>query len=214
MDSVEQLGRYTLTQREGCFKLGVDSLQLAQFATVRPRWSVCDLGCGSGALLLLLLEREVSLQVTGVELHPGAVQLARENLTQNGILGQILSGDLGQRLVPAGQFDLVVSNPPYFAQGTGKSGGITRMEATCTLLSLCQSASYALRNGGRFALVYRPERLDDLLSTMTQTGIQPKRLQLLQHNSQKPPFALLVEGVKQGRPGLDVLPTKVLCPWM
>ena len=50
----EQLGPYTLTWPEGVFPLGGDTLALGEFASVKRRWRVCDLGTGSGALLLLL----------------------------------------------------------------------------------------------------------------------------------------------------------------
>lgn len=210
MDQREQLGRYSLIQREGCFKLGSDSLHLSRFATLRPKWKVCDLGCGSGVLGLLLLEREVSLQVTGIELDPAAAQLARENFTLNQLSAQVIEGDFRDKsLLPAGQFDLVISNPPYFAQGSGKSGGAFRMEETCTLDQLCAIASRLLRNGGRFALVHRPERLAELMVALTAHHIEPKRLQLVQHSHSKAPSAVLVEGVRQGKPGLEVLATLV-----
>ena len=63
MESVEFLGRYRLTQSDACFKLGRDSVLLARFCTLRPRWSVCDLGCGVGSLLLLLSQREEALDL-------------------------------------------------------------------------------------------------------------------------------------------------------
>lgn len=76
MESVEFLGRYRLTQSDACFKLGRDSVLLARFCTLRPRWSVCDLGCGVGSLLLLLSQREEALDRVGVELDPVAAGLA------------------------------------------------------------------------------------------------------------------------------------------
>ena len=48
MESVEYLGQYRLTQSDAHFKLGRDSVLLARFATIKPRWRVCDLGCGVG----------------------------------------------------------------------------------------------------------------------------------------------------------------------
>ena len=51
MTSVEYLGKYQLTQSDACFKLGRDSVLLAGFCTLRPKWTVCDLGCGVGSLL-------------------------------------------------------------------------------------------------------------------------------------------------------------------
>ena len=53
----ENLGRYQLRQMPGVFPLGRDSLLLGEFTTVRQGWRVCDLGCGSGVLLLLLAQR-------------------------------------------------------------------------------------------------------------------------------------------------------------
>lgn len=80
MERVERLGRYVLLQAEGVFPLGADTLDLSRFATVRRGFRVCDLGCGSGALGLLLLEREEKLELTGVEVEPAAAELARRNL--------------------------------------------------------------------------------------------------------------------------------------
>ena len=62
------------------------------------------------------------------------------------------------------------------------------------------------RNGGRFALCHRPERLTDLLCALRVCGLEPKRLQLATHALDRPPSLVLVEAVRQGRPGLEVLP--------
>ena len=107
----EQLGPYTLTWPDGVFPLGQDTLALGGFATVRPGWQVCDLGTGSGALLLLLARRQGKLSLRGVDLDPLAARTARENLEQNGLEGTIVQGDLRNAPLPAGGFDLVVSNP-------------------------------------------------------------------------------------------------------
>ena len=67
-----------------------------------------------------------------------------------------------------------------------------------------------MKNGGRFALVHRPERLADLFAALRGAGLEPKRLRLVQHGPDKPPSAALVEAVRQGRPGLEVLPALLL----
>ncbi len=207
MESTETLGPYRLTQDDNCFKLGRDSVLLSRFCTVRPRWQVCDLGCGTGALLLLLSQRADALSRTGVELDPRAAGLARRNLADNGLEGTVLTGDLRDRaLLPSDRFHLVVSNPPYFRTGSGFSGGPARMDETCSTVELCRTAGRIARTGGRFALVYRPERLAELFAALHLPRLEPKRLQLLSHDTTKPPFAVLVEAVKDGGPGLEVLP--------
>lgn len=198
----EQLGPYTLRWPEGVFPLGGDALELAGFTTLHPRQQVCDLGTGSGALLLLLARREPSLSLTGVELDPLSARTARDNLDRNNLRGRIIAGDLRTVSLPAGSFDLVVSNPPYFPVGSGPSGGPARSEETCSLPELCSAAARLVRNGGRFALCHRPERLTDVLLCLRASGLEPKRLRFLPAG--RPPALLLAEAVRQGRPGLTV----------
>lgn len=207
MTSVEYLGQYQLTQSDRCFKLGRDSVLLSQFCTLRPRWSVCDLGTGVGSLLLMLAQREKDLDLTGIEIDPTAADLARKNLADNRLPGQIITGDLRDpSLVTGDRFHLVVSNPPYFRAGSGKSGGRARMDDTCPVEDLCRRAGQLTRTGGRFALVYRPERLAELFAALKAARLEPKRMQLLAYDWEKPPYAVLVESVKDGGPGLDILP--------
>lgn len=201
----EQLGTYTLTQPDGVFPLGTDTLALGGFATVRRGWQVCDLGCGGGALLLLLAGRQTDLTLTGVELDPTAARAAEDNLTRNGLDGRVLCRDLRTAPLPAGGFDLVISNPPYFPVDGGKSGGAARCEESCTLDELCASAARLVKNGGRFALCHRPERLCDLMCALRSHGLEPKRLKLLSHSPRHAPSTVLVEAVRQGRPGLEMV---------
>ena len=209
MTSVEYLGKYQLTQSDACFKLGRDSVLLAGFCTLRPKWTVCDLGCGVGSLLLLTAQREENLTRVGIELDPTAAELARKNLADNALSGTILTGDLREKsLLRGDQFHLVLSNPPYFRAGSGRSGGQARMDDTCSVEDLCRTAGRLTRTGGRFALVYRPERLAELIAALQKARLEPKRMQLLSYHRTKAPYAVLVEAVKEGGPGLEILPTQ------
>ena len=207
MESVEFLGRYRLTQSDACFKLGRDSVLLARFCTLRPRWSVCDLGCGVGSLLLLLSQREEALDRVGVELDPVAAGLARRNLSDNGLEGQVLTGDLRDRaLLKGDRFQLVIANPPYFRAGSGKSGGQARMDDTCPVDDLCRAAGRLAKTGGRFALVYRPERLAELFAALQGARLEPKRLAFVKNAPENAPWLFLVEAQKNRKIGLRVEP--------
>ncbi len=206
MKKTEQLGPYTLSWEEGVFPLGGDALALGAFSTVKSGWRVCDLGTGSGVLLLLLARRVENLSLTGIDIAPLSARTARENLAVNGLPGEILCGDLRAAPLPAGSFDLVVANPPYFPVGGGTSGGPARSEEHCTLEELCAAASRLVKNGGRFSLCHRPERLVDILCALRTHGLEPKRLKLVSHGPDYPPSLLLVEAVKQGRPGVAIEP--------
>lgn len=209
-NNFEYIGPFTMTQRPGVFRLGSDSQALGGFAQVKKKEKVLDLGCGGGVLGLYLLAREPSLQITGLELNGAAVELARENFAANDLDARVVPGDIrnARELFPAGHFDLVVSNPPYFAAGSGYSGGAARMEEDCTLDDVCAAAGWCVKNGGRFAIVHRPERLVDLFCALRQYDMEPKRMRFVQARD-LPPSAVLVEAYKQGKPGLVVLPPEV-----
>ena len=206
MTSVEYLGSYRLTQSDDYFKLGRDSVLLARFATLRKGWSVCDLGCGVGSLLLLLSQREEALTRVGIELDPGAAALARQNLADNGLAGEVFTGDLRDRTLLAGdRFHLVVSNPPYFRAGSGKSGGQARMDHTCSVAELLPGGGAAGPHRGAVRPGLPPGAAGGVFAALKAARWEPKRMQLLAYHRDKAPYAVLVEAVKDGGPGLEVL---------
>lgn len=197
------------------FLLSTDSILLADFVRLGAAGRGIDLGCGSGILGLLLLERSEKLHMTGLELLPEAAALARDNMAANGLGGraEILQGDLREHrsLFRPGQFDLVVSNPPFYPLGSGalspdEGRAAARGEVTATLDDVCTAAAWLCRSGGSFCLVYKPERLSELLVCLTAHGLEPKRLRLVCHRPDAAPSLCLVEARRGGKPGLRVEP--------
>ena len=191
---------------DGLFRPGTDTFLLSSLPRLRPGLRVCDLGCGTGLLGLLLLQRQPELQVTGVDILPEAVALARKAAAENRLTDRLTFqlGDLRESAFPAGSFDLILSNPPYFPVNAGTSAGSARSEECCTLEELCAAAARLVKNGGRFALCHRPERLTDVLCTLRAHGLEPKRLKLIAHSPAHPPSLILVEALRQGKPGLAI----------
>lgn len=207
MEHLEQLGPYTYRWDEGCFPLGADSLALGDFATVKPGWSILDLGCGAGLLLFLCARRAPELRLYGVEREEVALRWAQRNLMENGLAAQLLPGDLRRVPLPQGM-DLAVSNPPWYPPNAGAQGKAGRTEE-CSLPELCRAAAGALGPKGRFALVHSPARLAELFSALERSGLEPKRLQFCRARAETPPYAVLVEAVKNGKTGLTVLPDRL-----
>ena len=209
MGKPERLGPYLLEQPEGVFPLGEDTLALGRFATVRRGWRVCDLGCGSGLLGLLLLQRQPELRVTGIDLLPEAVRLARRAAAENGLTDRltVLLGDLRAPLLPAGGFDLAVCNPPYYPVDAGRlppgeARRLARSETACSLPELCRAAARLVRWGGDFCLVHKPERLADLCCALREAGLEPKRLRWVCRTAGSAPSLLLLSARRGGKPGL------------
>ena len=108
-------GKYRMRIPAAQFSLSTDTMALADFAHVKHGARVCDLGCGCGALGLLLLAGDETLHVTGIEIQEAAARCAMENAALNSLSGfSVLHGDLREyrTLLPANGFDAVLSNPP------------------------------------------------------------------------------------------------------
>ena len=67
---------------------------------------------------------------------------------------------------------------------------------------LFAAAAKAVRYGGDFYLVHRPERLAELCAQAVRAGLEPKRLQLLRHKPRDPVALILLSCRKGGKPGL------------
>ena len=201
------------------FKIGTDSILLSDYVNLSSAKKGIDLGCASGIITLLLLQRSEKLSMTGLEINGRACEIARENMEINGFgdKGRIICGDIREHrtLFTAGSFDLAVANPPYFPVGSGTEApdadrAAARGELQCTLADICRAASFLLKTGGSFCLVHRCERLSEVFCTMSEYGIEPKRLRLVQQKAASAPCLILVEGRRGGRAGLKIMPPLIL----
>ena len=201
------------------FRLGTDCVLLADFVRADAARRGIELGCASGAAMLLLLAKEETLHMTGLEIVPEAAELARGNLAANGLTkrGGIVTGDIRDHrsLFRAGSFDLLVCNPPYFPQGSGAvpqdaDRAAARGELLCTMEEICEAAAFLLRTGGGAFLVHRPERLSELFCALASHGLEPKRLRLVCRDAESAPTLALVEARRGGKPGLKIEPALYL----
>lgn len=212
-------GGYRLVWDDALFPPGTDTFLLSSLPRLKPGLRVCDLGSGTGLLGLLLLQRQGDLAVTGVELQPEAAALMERAAAENGLADRLAvrRGDLRdiRSLLPAGSFDLVVCNPPYYPAGAGRLSPspalqAARAETACTLEDVCGAAAWLLRWGGALCLVHKPERLADLLCALRSAALEPKRLRPVVRRAGEAPSLVLLESRRGGKPGLTWEPPLVL----
>ncbi len=204
-------GGYRFVYDDGLFRPGTDTFLLSSLPRLKPGLRTIDLGCGTGLLALLLLQRQPGLTVTGIDLQPAAIRLAEKTAAENGLQDRLVfrAADLRdvKALFSTGSFDLAICNPPYYPPASGAVSSnnarrTARSEVNCTLEDVCSAASYLLRWGGSFCLVHKPERLTDLLCTLRANGLEPKRLRPVCTAAGDAPSLVLVEARRGGKPGL------------
>lgn len=197
----------TLELSAGAFPLSTDSIVLADFVKLPKNAKVLDLGSGCGTLGLLLCAKDNGCAVTGVEINPEDHAMALCNAQQNGIAQRLNSicADVCQvsTFIRPGSFSVCVSNPPYFTGGPkSKTVPAARCEDLLPLDTLFAGAAWALKYGGDFFLVHKPERLAEIFATAAKYSLEPKLLQLLRHRSDREVSLVLVQCRKGAKPGL------------
>lgn len=197
----------TLDLPQGTFPLSTDSMVLAHFASLPRNAKVLDLGAGAGTLGLLLCAKDPGCQVTGLEITESGHEAALQNIARNNLTARLTSICADVRHVPSefapGSFHCCISNPPYFSGGpASQATPLARREDCCTPEDLLKSAAWALRYGGDFFLVHKPERLAQLIACAAPHKLEAKRLTLIRHKEGGPITLILLQFRKGGKPGL------------
>lgn len=209
-----------IIQSPSVFSFSLDAVLLARFAYVpKKRGRIVDLCTGNGAIPLFLSARTEST-ITGVELQPRLAGMARRSIAFNELEEQIniIEGDVKEIPAQLGfeKFDTVTCNPPYFPahemsdKNLSEHMAIARHELHLTLDEAVKSASQLLKQGGKAAFVHRAGRLIDIMAAMRENRLEPKRIRLVYPKAGKEANTLLIEGIKDGKPDLKVLPPLIV----
>ncbi|MBR2743004.1 MAG: tRNA1(Val) (adenine(37)-N6)-methyltransferase [Clostridia bacterium] len=203
------LGGLRLIQDKTQFCFGVDAVLLSAFARVKYRGRALDLGCGNGIIPLLLSHKTKASLIAGVEIQSAAASLARRNVELNGLSSRvkIIEDDLKNvsEAYFGFAFDTVVSNPPYMEPARGEKNAsealrLARHEIACNAGDVIAAASRCLKFGGLFFMIHRPERIADILTSMRECGLEPKRLRAVHPKAGQNASMILIEGQKGAHP--------------
>lgn len=199
-----------LGQDDRFLKLGTDAILLA--AACPNASSAVDLGCGVGNVLLSIADRQPNCSLVGVELNPDAAAVCRQSVAENSLEHRVrvVDGDLRAlvgvcsplRISPH-SFDLVVCNPPYLRDGSGKlsqntARNLERFDTTASPLDVTTAAAALLRPNGTLMLVLRPDRLDDYLAAAEATGFAARAICHVSHTAGARPSIVLLQAEYRG----------------
>ena len=208
-----RLGGLRIIQKKDGYRFSLDPVLLCAFAQIQSQGTVCDLGCGSGVIPLMLARKTGAGRIVGIEIQSELADRARRSVLYNDLQDrvEILHQDLRsvREVMVAESCQAVLANPPYRRPQSGRlAPGDERARARHELYGGLEEflacSAYLLGTGGRFYMVHLAERMADVLSGMRQTGLEPKRLRCVHSRHGDQACLVLVEGRRGGAPGMVV----------
>ena len=205
-----------IVQDNEMFNFSLDSVLLPNFVTINKKINkILDIGCGN-APIPLILSTKTNAKIIGVEIQKEVYDLALESISINQKEDQIniINKDINDyyKEIETDFFDVITCNPPFFkyieTSNTNKNDykTIARHEVKLNLNQLFTIAKKLLKNNGVIAIVHRPERFVEVVEEMKKNNIEPKKVQFVYPKKNMEANIMLIEGSKNGKPGLKILP--------
>lgn len=204
-----------IIQDKNYFNFSLDSVLLPNFVTLNPNTKmILDL-CSGNLPIPLILSTKTNANIYAVELQKEIYDLAKETLKINNLENRIiLYNDNAKNMInkfETDTFDLITCNPPYFKYNDTSLindnivKSIARHEIEIKIEDIIKISKKLLKNGGSLSLVHRTDRLIEIIELMRQNNIEPKRIRFIYPKENTESNLILIDGRKNGNPGLKIL---------
>ena len=197
-----------IAQHPDMFRMNTDSKLLGKFMKIKKSDRVLDLGCNNGVLMLYASLHQPKF-LYGVDLFEEALELAEQNLKDNGIESfELILGDASEVKLP--EVDVIVCNPPYFKTvdehrtNDNPYRAAARHEGTLTLSTLLKVCEKTLSDTGHLFLVHRPLRITEIFDEALKTSLRPRTMCLVYDQNKDEAVSVLLEFHKNYKGDLHV----------
>ena len=191
--------KYSIYQPDDMYHFNSDTELLGRFMDIHSKDSVLDIGCNNGALLYYAKEKNAKA-LCGIDLFEKVIKNAEINFENNGVDVELHVTSIQEfQHVP---FDHIICNPPYFntkndhLKNENQYIKAARHEEYLTLDVLFKNVKRLLKENGTFTMVYRPDRITEVIQTASTYGLYVKRMRLAYASIHKQAKTVLFEFVK------------------
>ena len=214
-ETVTKFRNMKIIQRNDYQNFTLDSVLLGDFVKINRKIKrILDIGTGCGILPIILYEKSKS-NIIGVEIQKVMSEIAKKNIENNNLSDriEITHKDIKEykNIFKKDEFDSIVTNPPYF-EFKGDIDQINNLEQIAkarhnidiTIEEIIKISSYLLINKGYFSMVFRSERLVEILTLMKEYKLIPKRMKNVYTKRDENAKICLVEGIKDAKDGFEI----------
>ena len=211
-------------------KVGTDGVLLGCWAITPPYPSpqgrgirILDIGTGSGLIARMLMQRFPEAEVEGIDIDEAAVEQAKENmraypcpLPKGKGTGSIYLSRL-QEWDPGYEYDLIVSNPPYFQnslKNPDKGRELARHTDSLSYEELLAHSERLLTMHGQLAIILPADAEQEICTLAARHSLYLTHVTRVYSKESKPPRRVLLQfeksesqdhGVTESRPLEDTL---------
>lgn len=221
MDVIKKIGEETTTvikrmkiiQRNDFQNFTLDTVLLADFTKInRKTKKILDIGTGCGIIPILLAEKSKA-EIVGIELQKEMADIAERNVQNYEERINIINDDIKnyQKIFKKDEFDCIVTNPPYFEFkgdinqiNNSPQMSLARHNIDLTLEQIIKISAWLLKNSGHFSIVFRSERLVEVLKLLTENKLEPKRMRNCYTKRNQHAKICLIEAIKDADKGLKI----------
>lgn len=204
---------YKIVQNSDYFKFSLDSMLLANFVNINMSDSKLLDFCTGNCPIPIILSNSIK-NIVAFEVQKEIYELGDESLKLNNINNvKLINDDIKNigNYYNDGYFDIITCNPPYFKVidssriNDNNVKAIARHEILIKLEDIVSLAYKFLRDKGKLYIVYRPDRLMELLKLFDKYKFGVKKLQCCYNNSESLSSMILIEAMKNGQDDLKIL---------
>ena len=206
-----QFKKFTIKHSDNVFKFGTDAALLATWVEIDNDNNILEIGTGSGVITLILAQRNPSAKYVGIDISKDAIELANQNLSTYPI--PILANFIHSSLQDFNSellFDHIISNPPFFENGTKSPSELrntTRHTDTLLLEELLFHSERLLSPSGKIDLIYPVRYLDDIKEACKSLDLHITQITFTRSTLKKPIKRVLIS---IGRKPSEIIETEMV----